>query len=269
MKQMKQPVILTSWKDSELAQVASVLQRWCFQVQHFPHGENLLAELRKGGADLVVVDAAVAKSLAAMAREKKSGGAPFANCPLVVLREEEPQVEPCDLAHYSLPLPLELAQLHGLLQKLLKCCNRKHLRMTVKLPGVIYRKQGCSFGDILSLGTGGAFIKTGCRELCEDESLEVVIPLMGMKKEIELQSRVLYRIVPSPENNYQQGVGVTFTHPDSETVETLQQYINQSLLEEIAPDKRCDQPFVPLSAHASGDTAGRAKEPHRRLFLHS
>lgn len=266
---MKRPVIFTSWKDSELAQITSVLQRCCFQVQFFPRGENLLAELRKGGADLVIVDGAVAKSLAVPAREKKSGGAPFAHCPLVVLREEEPDVEPCDFAHYTLPLPLDLAQLHGLLQKLLKCCPRKHLRMTVRLPGVIFREQGCSFGDILSLGTGGAFIKTGCRDFGQNESLEVVIPLMGMKKELELQSRVLYRIVPSPENNYQQGVGVTFTHPDSEAIETLQQYITRSLLEEIAPDERCDHPFVTLPAPPSGDGASRAREPHRRLFLHS
>lgn len=266
---MKQPVVFTSWKDAELAQVASVLRRCCFQVQFFPRGENLLAALRKGGADLVIVDGAVAKSLAATAREKKSGGAPFAHCPLVVLRGGEPDDESCDLVHYSLPLPLDLAELHSLLQKLLKCCPRKHLRMTVRLPGVIFREQGCSFGDILSLGTGGAFIKTGCRDLGQNESLEVVIPLMGMKKELELPSRVLYRIVPSPENNYQQGVGVTFTHPDSDAVETLQQYITHSLLEEIAPDERCDLPFAPLPAHASGDGAGRSREAHRRLFLHS
>lgn len=266
---MKRPVIFTSWKDSELAQIASVLQRCCFQVQFFPCGEKLLAALRKSGADLVIVDGAAAKSLAAMTREKKSGGSPFAQCPLVVLRDEEPVGEPCDLAHYPLALPLDLEVLHGLLQRLLKCCPRKHLRMTVRLPGMIFREEGSSFGDILSLGTGGAFIKTGRRDLGQGESLEVVIPLMGMKKELELPSRVLYRIAPSLENNYQQGVGVTFTCPDSEAVETLQQYITHSLLEEIAADERCDHPFAPLPARASGEAAGRVREPHRRLFLHS
>jgi len=266
---MKQPIILSSWKDPELRQLINVLQRWCCQVRFYPREENFYAALRKGAADLVIVDGQVAANLDLLARQQVKAGAPVAGCPVLVLGDGNSADPALGFPHHLLQLPLDLVQLHLLLQEILKTSPRRNLRMTVKLPGMIFSQQGSSLGDVLSLGTGGAFIKTGARELGQSDPVEVVIPLLGMKKELELKGQVLYRVVPSPENNYQQGVGVAFTNPETEVVETLQQYITQSLLEEVTPEPGSEQPFDSLAAQAQGPLAVRSREPVRRLFLQS
>jgi Tfp pilus assembly protein PilZ len=139
------------------------------------------------------------------------------------------------------------------------------LRISVHLPGIIFREAGCSFGDILSLGTGGAFIKTGCNNLRRDEPVDVIIPLMGMKKELEISSRVIYHISPTPENNYQQGVGISFSRPDPETVREIYEYISHSLLTGVSAETAQPRPESEPS-HAT-PSAGRSREGQRGLFL--
>jgi len=264
---MQKPVILTSWQDPGLAQLEAVLQRWFFDVRQFSRPEQLLAALSKGGGDLLILDGRMAERLSAALGGSESADSPLADCPVLLLRDDRPHA-PLAFAHQTLPLPLDLTQLHEQMQKILQSCPRRHLRMQVQLPGVIFRRQGCSFGDILSLGTGGAFIKTGCKDIRKGEPIEVVVPLMGMKKELELSSEVVYQVSPTPENNYQQGVGVRFTAPVPEDIQTLRDYITRSLLEEIHPDEGREPSYAVVLVDPGAPPLERQKVSPPRLFLH-
>jgi len=264
---MRKPVIFTSWQDPGLTQLEAVLQRWFFDVRHFARPEQIPAALRKEGADLLIVDGRMAERLAAALPGKGGAGSVPGDCPVLLLKDERARA-PLSFPHHTLALPLELASLHEQLQGILKRCPRRHLRMQVHLPGVLFRRQGCSFGDILSLGTGGAFIKTGGKDFRQGESLEVVIPLMGMKKELELPSEVVYQVSPTPENNYQQGVGIRFTAPVPEDVQTLRQYITRSLLEEVPLDEQREPSYAVVLVDACIPAPDRCKGFPSRLFLH-
>jgi Tfp pilus assembly protein PilZ len=89
----------------------------------------------------------------------------------------------------------------------------------------------------LSLSTQGLFIKTGAR-LAQEDQLKVIFPLMGMKQELELDSRVLYRVEPGPENNYLQGVGLEFTPMDGQTEHALKRFIECCFLGELSAGQR-------------------------------
>lgn len=45
--------------------------------------------------------------------------------------------------------------------------------------------------------------------------------------------RIVYRVEPTPENNYMQGMGIEFTEMDAETMHTLEQYVEGLLFHEL------------------------------------
>lgn len=256
---MKSPLIFTSWQDTGLAQLEVILQRWGNQVRVFPDVDQLKAALHKNRADLVILDDRAAQA---------GDAAGVSDRPLLILKDGQNSLQDFSFPHHTLPLPLDISLLHDVVQRLLRRCQRRHLRMSVRLPGMVFRNKGCSIGDVLSLGTGGAFIKTGCSDLVKDEPIDVIIPLMGMKKEIELKGRVVYQVTPSPENNYMQGIGVSFAQPDPETACYLQEYISHSLMHEDFPEAGGDHPAVPSPA-LTGHLTPRSKDGSRRFFLHA
>jgi hypothetical protein len=57
---------------------------------------------------------------------------------------------------------------------------------------------------------------------------------------LEIEGRVIYHVEPNEENNYQQGVGVRFTHPETETVRTVEDYIRHFLQGELHENRFSD-----------------------------
>jgi hypothetical protein len=66
------------------------------------------------------------------------------------------------------------------------------------------------------------------------ERLKIVLPLMGMKQEVEIDGEVLYNIRPEMENNYLQGFGLGFAPTAPEQVNALQFFIESKVLGEVA-----------------------------------
>ncbi|PLX93788.1 MAG: hypothetical protein C0621_06715 [Desulfuromonas sp.] len=159
---------------------------------------------------------------------------------------------------------LDVIELHQLMITRLCKFPRRHLRMSVKLPGLFYQGERCFFGEIVSLGTGGAFIRAGMAQIGDGEVLSLHIPLLGVKKELEVEGKVVYQIHPTPENNYLQGIGVTFTPTDELRSELLQNYIRHALIH--------DEDYVTAdggltSSPATASTSPRRSRRTRRVAL--
>jgi Tfp pilus assembly protein PilZ len=98
---------------------------------------------------------------------------------------------------------------------------------------MLCREDICQLTEVLSLSVQGLFVKTGFR-LEKGEQIKVFFPLMGMKKELEIDGQVLYRVHPDPENNYLQGLGIEFIHMEEEDRAALETFLENRFLGEVS-----------------------------------
>lgn len=161
---------------------------------------------------------------------------------------------------------IDLVALHALLQRCCKGYSRRHLRLNTKLPGVISRADSCQICEITNLSAGGAFVKTGT-PLGVDGAVTLYVPLLGQKRELELGSQVVFQVVPSEANNFQQGAGLRFADGDEQAAEALQRFIVH------LHDSGLEQSGALRPAVVSGDETGRGRPRgggrERRLSLQS
>jgi hypothetical protein len=202
--------------------------------------------------DLVILDRPFLPEFLPSLGQGVVGNGPLL-CPQIVLSEEKALLETSQSKTEAQNLPFDVVALHGLVSASLINYPRKHLRMPAHLPCLFSVRGFNYFGEILSLGTGGAFIKTACQQIRTGDLLDVGIPLLGMKKELELRSRVIYLLTPKQENNYLPGVGVGIDSVDQETTCVLEDFLRHSLLNDIYPVFPCyglpgPQAAVPLGA---------------------
>lgn len=153
-------------------------------------------------------------------------------CPVIVIGEvgvTDPLQEP----HDYIDAPVDIFDLFALVQKYLEKYPRKNLRLAVRLPGLIRSGSASHLAEVLSLSREGLFIKSG---FLLEKGAEVIInlPLLGMKKELELVGTVLYRVHPGPENNYLQGLGVGFEPSRNPDQRALEAFIERRFLGELA-----------------------------------
>jgi hypothetical protein len=213
--------------------------------------------------DLIILDRPFLPEVLPSPGQGLAGSGPLF-CPQIVLSEEKALLETSQGKTEAQNFPFDVVALHGLVSACLINYPRKHLRMPAHLPCLFSVRGFNYFGEILSLGTGGAFIKTACQQIRTGDLLDVGIPLFGMKKELEVRSRVIYLLAPKQENNYLQGVGVGFNSLDQETTRVLEDFLRHSLLNDIYPVFPCfglpgPQITVPHSASDSLYGAGCRK----------
>lgn len=164
-----------------------------------------------------------------------------------------------------LPSGFDLLALHEVLRICIKDYSRRHLRLTTRLPGVISRAEGCQICEIVNLSAGGAFVKTGT-QLSVNGEVTLHVPLLGMKRELELGSQVVFRVVPSEQNNYQQGVGLRFADADELIAGELQSYLGR--LHGHRVEDSCPlMPFNPAQED-TGQHRPRNGSRDRRLTIH-
>lgn len=134
--------------------------------------------------------------------------------------------------------------INALLQRFVPTYSRRHPRLETRLPGLYERTVGHSqICEILSLSPGGAFIRTTEALPLQGEELRVNVPLLGLRKEIELSSRVVSQILPNEVNNYAQGVGVSFVaEEDSPAFIELVNYVRHVLAHDEAFDLQVAPP---------------------------
>lgn len=128
--------------------------------------------------------------------------------------------------------------INALLQRFVSSYSRHHPRLETRLPGLYARAAGNSqICEIMNLSPGGAFIRTTETLPLSGEELLVNVPLIGMRKEIELSSRVVRQVMPNEANNYAQGIGVSFMAEKSSAVFVeLNNYVRYVLTHDEALD---------------------------------
>jgi Tfp pilus assembly protein PilZ/CheY-like chemotaxis protein len=214
-------------REKLLTTVEAILKHWGYRALASSRRERLLALLRETAPDLLIMGESLLAGGNNLLREEVFRMA-AAGTPLLVLSASAapPAVE---VPHEHLPVPIDLFVLFEKVQKHLEKIPRKNIRLPIKLPGMLCLGKSCHLAEVLSLSARGLFIKTGFR-LQTGDRFHIVFPLLGMKKEVELEGRVLYCVHPDPENNFLQGVGVEFTSLDEKTLESLQSFIEACFL---------------------------------------
>lgn len=218
--------------DELLSTLEVILRHWGYRVLVSTRPAQLEELLRETSPDLLVMGArllmhqnsALAQSVNRYVVERK--------CPLIVL-QEEPLIAITTAPHETLGVPLDLFNLFSLIQKHLEKHPRRNLRLAIRLPGMICTDKACHLAEVLSLSSNGLFVKTGFRP-ADDAELNIIIPLMGMKKELELQGRVLYRVDPGPDNNYFQGLGIEFATLGEDARKSLKAFLAHRFIGDLA-----------------------------------
>lgn len=233
---MMKRLLVGDLREELLSTLEVILKHWGYRVVLSSRPEQLSEFLQETSPDLLIMGSrlladqdsplfqAVASKVANEAR------------PLIVLRDREIE-DSLTAPHDVLDVPVDIFALFTLIQKYIEQHPRKNLRLTVKLPGMFCAGDNCQFAEVLSISTQGLFIKTGVR-LGLGDRLNVIFPLMGMKRELELETRVLYRIEPGPENNYLQGAGIEFIPTNEETEKDLKRFIEYCFLGELSASQR-------------------------------
>lgn len=136
--------------------------------------------------------------------------------------------------------------INTLLQRYVPTYSRQHPRLGTRLPGLYSRTIGgnSQICEITNLSPGGAFIRTSETLPLSGEKLHVNIPLLGLRKELELNSCVVSQFLPNEANNYAQGVGVRFiTENNSSESVDLNNYVRYVLANDEALDPHVSPVF--------------------------
>jgi CheY-like chemotaxis protein len=222
-------------RENLLITLETLLRHWGYRVLVSSRPAELISFLKESPPDLLVVGANLLSDDPALHREV-SRHLEAGPCPLVVLAESVESGE-TDLPHELLRVPLDIFALFALLQTHLEKHPRKNLRLSVQIPGMLCKGETSQLSELLSLSAHGVFIKTGFR-LEKEDHLKVIIPLMGMGRELEIEGRVLYRVHPEPHNGYLQGVGIEFTNLTAEDRLALEAFLENRFLKEVTDQGR-------------------------------
>jgi Tfp pilus assembly protein PilZ len=220
-------LLIGDTREKLLATVETILKHWGYRALASSRRDRLHALLLETTPDLLIMGESLLMNGNNSLREKVfsmvAGGTPL----LVLSASASPPA--IEVPHEYLPVPIDPFTLFERVQKHLEKYPRKNIRLPIKLPGMLCREETCHLAEVLSLSARGLFIKTGFR-LQPGDRFHIIFPLLGMKKEVELEGRVLYCVHPDPENNFLQGVGVEFTSLDEKTRKSLQAFIEGCFL---------------------------------------
>lgn len=219
-------------RDELLSTLEVILRHWGYRVLVSTRPAHLEELLRETSPALLVMGARLLMHPNSSLTQAVNRHIVERKCPLIVL-QEEPPVATIAVPHETLGVPLDLFALFSLIQKHLEKHPRRNLRLTIRLPGMICAAESSHLAEVLSLSTNGLFVKTGFRP-ADDAELRVIIPLVGMKKELELQGHVLYRVNPGPDNNYFQGIGIEFIKMNEESRKALQTFLAHRFIGDLA-----------------------------------
>lgn len=219
-----------------LSTLEVILKHWGYRVLALTRPDDILQSLATYPPDLLIVGADLLQSPSEPLNRALRHLLQDPTSPTLVLKNQ------ADIAlrhsgGVNLDVPIDLFVLFESVQTYLEKHPRRNLRMAVALPGMVCQKERSNLAEVISVSKQGLFIKTNF-QLGDDETLRVILPLLGMNKELDLRSRVIYRMEPSLLNNYQQGVGIEFTELSENESRDLEDYLEKQFLEELADSQR-------------------------------
>jgi len=212
-----------------------ILKHWGYRALVTSRPREFAELLEGSNPDLVLVGNAMLRVAEESLHRALQGLVDDRNLPLVLLAP--PSEQAALETSLRLDTPVDIFALFELVQKHLERHPRRNLRLEVRIPGMVCRDRRSELAEVLSISTRGLFIKTTYR-LEPQDRFQVIFPLMGMKQELELSGRAVYRMEPRPEHNYRQGVGLEFTELDDETRLRLEAFVEQRLLSELSESQR-------------------------------
>jgi Tfp pilus assembly protein PilZ len=244
MMLMEKPLITIVHENDALIKLHAILPALGFRVRAFVSLSAFMSSPEKTSSEAVILDR---RSAGVLIRSFESAKflSNSENRPVIVISEDASDFSDETSKSY-IELPNDLLILFRFLQEKLPVFSRKHLRLKIRLPGIYCHGEGCHVAEIMSLGTGGAFVKTGWHRLRRDDLIRIGIPLLGLNRELEIEGRVIYLVEPNEENNYLQGVGVRFTRPETDNVRIVEDYIRYFLREELYETPCVGSNFPPL-----------------------
>lgn len=225
MSEMKR-VHICDPREALLATLETVLKHWGYRVTCVGELPELVRLVEQSKTDLVLIGASVLSQL---------------NGPLPELidnlrKSEERVIMLCqdavDCEGFGLPglkVPVDLFELFALIQRYLEKFPRRHLRLDVRLPGLLCEEKGSLLAEVLSISSRGLFISTG-RRLEKGNRCQIVLPLFGMQQELELEAQVIYKVEPALANNYRQGIGLEFVNVPPDVQQVLNGYLEKVLM---------------------------------------
>lgn len=242
-------LLIGDHREELLSTLEIILRHWGYRVLVSSRQLRIEELLRETAPDLLIMGArlllepgsSLSRAVNLHVSEKK--------CPLIVLQDDQ-ITDPIEVMHETLGVPLDLFSLFALIQKHLEKHPRRNLRLALHLPGMLCAGENCHIAEVLSLSANGLFVKTGFRP-ATGEHLRVIFPLIGMKKELELDGRILYRVEPGPENNYFQGIGIEFATLRDEDRSILEAFLENRFMGNLASGPGGEQ--VQLASQPSGE----------------
>jgi len=225
-------LIIGDHNERLIATLEIILKHWGYRVLATSSPSKLQAFLEQIDPNLIIVGGSLLDDSPEELSSALNSSYSKNHCPIIVLGSASRCQAKLPMPHETLEVPVDIFALFGLIQQHLEDIPRQHLRLPVKLPSILYRAEASHLAEVLSLSSQGMFIKTSFR-MQPGDSLRVIIPLIGLKQELELEGRVLYNVLPDVDNHYIQGVGVEFTALTQETRENLQAFIEKLFLGEI------------------------------------
>lgn len=208
-----------------------ILKHWGYRVIVSSNTGRITALLQEMKADLLIMGSGIFCGETASIKNSLRKAVSGSDFPFVLLRDE-PVSDFDDLADDVLSVPVDVFALFRLIQKHLEKIPRRNMRLAVQLPGMVSTGGEFRFADVLSLSSQGMFLKNSSR-LKKGNRVQVLFPLLGMKKEMELEGKVVYHILPSADNNYLEGVGIEFSNISEEDSQLLEAFIEKCFLGEL------------------------------------
>lgn len=217
-----------------------VLNNWGYHIETAKSTQEMNSRLKKLKPDFLIIENGLLQkdqleSFPLIARQIKSKNV------TVALLGDSNDSEPLQ-SNYLLPVPLNVFALYEALQKSLEPVPRQDVRVKVRLPGMVRPgNKHFNLGEVLCLSIGGMFIRCGV-PLPTGTRLEIILPLIGMKHELEIKGEVIYQVTPSAENNYNQGVGIRFSELSRAEQELLEKYLEKRLQDDLTEHLGQDLP---------------------------
>lgn len=225
---VKKPAVLLYLHTTGDVRISQAMQLLGFRVEVCTCEKELLVGLRSSsGFDLLILDG---RNLSALHSDTRKAISHWTAVGGVVTLTGTEGLGAVEFPFEVLDDPLEPLALHELSRRHLRNYSRNHPRIDTRLPGLYVVKDQFHFCEILNLGPGGAFVKTGGTLPATADLVEIHVPLLGMHKELELACRVVYQVLPAEHNNYLQGIGVSFDiSADVGKLALLADYVSNSL----------------------------------------
>ncbi len=233
-----------------LASLDLVLGNWGYPLETVSSPQELNNRLKKFKPRLLLVEGALLtheqlSSLPLLSRLAKSRD--------TIIAQLGPATPDSDLpAHFKLSLPLNIFALYEMIQKCLEAIPRQDVRVKVRLPGMVRPgNKHFNLGEVLCLSAGGMFIRSGT-PITTGTKLEIILPLLGMKQELDVVGEVIYQVIPSAENNYNQGIGIQFDNITQDTRKLLESYLEMRLVDDLSEHLGLDAGKDPLFIWKTG-----------------